>query len=128
MRRADTGLLSTGGFDPELGSAFAPSTGSICYSMEIKDAVLPPWVVSGICAAMSSDSSFDLTIATEPSSMGLNIALNSMSTNAQPEAAPPSDRCASLGIPDAVLVPSLRSASVRRLSYTDGQYVAYTTV
>uniref|UniRef100_A0A0A9HPP2 Uncharacterized protein n=1 Tax=Arundo donax TaxID=35708 RepID=A0A0A9HPP2_ARUDO len=73
--------------------------------MEIKDAVLPPWVVSGICSAMSSDSSFDLTIATEPSSMGLNIALSSMSTNAQPEAVPPSDGCASLGIPDAVLVP-----------------------
>uniref|UniRef100_A0A0A9BEF0 Uncharacterized protein n=1 Tax=Arundo donax TaxID=35708 RepID=A0A0A9BEF0_ARUDO len=121
MRRADTGQLSSGGFDTELGSAFAPSTGSICYSMEIKDAVLPPWVVSGICAAMSLDSSFDLTIATEPSSMGLNVALSSMSTNSQPEAAPP-------GIPDAVLVPSLHSASVRRLSYTDGEYVAYTTV
>ncbi|XP_062203291.1 uncharacterized protein LOC133905501 isoform X2 [Phragmites australis] len=127
MRKADTGLLYSGGFDTELGSAFAPSTGNICYSLEIKDAVLPPWVVSGICAAMSSDASFDLTIATEPSSMGLNVALNSMGTNAPPEA-PPSDGRASFGVPDAVLVPSLHSASLRRLSYTDGEYVAYTTV
>jgi len=135
MRRADMGLLSSGGFDTEQGSAFASTTGNICYSMEIKDAVLPPWVVSGLCAAMSLDAaSFDLTIATEPSSMGLNVALNSMgtTTNAQPEGATPSSGCAPgpvVGaIPDAVLVPSLHSASVRRLSYTDGGYVAHTTV
>jgi hypothetical protein len=56
------GLLSTGGFDTEAGSAFASTAGNICYSMEIKDSVLPPWVVSGVCTAMSSDArSFDLT-------------------------------------------------------------------
>ncbi|XP_066359474.1 uncharacterized protein [Miscanthus floridulus] len=131
MRRADT----SGGFDTEQGSPFASTTGNICYSMEVKDAVLPPWVVSGLCAAMSLDAtSFDLTIATEPSSMGLNVALNSMgtTTNAQPEGPTPSSGCAPApsvgGIPDAVLVPSLHSASVRRLSYTDGGYVAHTTV
>ena len=66
--------------------------------------------------------------------MGLNVALNSMgtTTNAQPEGAPPSNGCAPAplvgGIPHAVLVPSLHSASVRRFSYTDGGYVAHTTV
>lgn len=68
--------------------------------------------------------------------MGLNVALNSMgtTTNAQPEGAPPSSGCAPApapavgGIPDAVVVPSLHSASVRRLSYEDGGYVAHTTV
>ncbi|PUZ67963.1 hypothetical protein GQ55_3G476600 [Panicum hallii var. hallii] len=130
MRRADMGLLSSGGFDTEPGSAFASTAGNICYSMEIKDPILPPWVVSGVCTAMSSDArSFDLTIATEPSSMGLNAALNSMTTAPQPEMAPPTDGGAPVGgIPDAVLVPSLHSASLRRLSYTDGEYVAYTTV
>jgi hypothetical protein len=64
MRRADMGLLSSGGFDTEQGSAFASTTGNICYSMEVKDAVLPPWVVSGLCATMSLDViSFDLTYA-----------------------------------------------------------------
>ena len=62
MRRADMGLLSSGGFDAEPGSAFASTAGNICYSMEIKDPILPPWVVSRVCAAMSSDArSFDLT-------------------------------------------------------------------
>jgi hypothetical protein len=60
MRKADMGLFSSDGFDTELGSVI-PSSGNICYSMEIKDAVLPPWVVSGICSAMSFDArSFDL--------------------------------------------------------------------
>ncbi|CAL4897621.1 unnamed protein product [Urochloa decumbens] len=129
MRRADMGLLSSGGFDTEPGSAFASTAGNICYSMEIKDPVLPPWVVSGVCAAMSSDArSFDLTIATEPLSMGLNAAIKSMTT-AQPETAPSTDGGIPVGgIPDTVLVPSLHSASLRRLSYTDGEYVVYTTV
>lgn len=130
MRRADTGLVVSGGFDAEPGSAFASTTGNVCYSMEIKDTVLPPWVVSGLCAAMSSDArGFHLTITNEASSMGLNAALKSMTADAQPEMAPPSTAGASVaGIPDAVLVPSLHSASLRRLSYSDGEYVAYTTV
>ncbi|KAG2630851.1 protein downstream neighbor of Son-like [Panicum virgatum] len=129
MRRADMGLLSSGGFDTEPGSAFASTTGNICYSMEIKGPILPPWVVSGVCTAMSSDArSFDLTIATEPSSLGLNAALKSLTTAPQPETAPPTDGAPVGGIPNAVLVHSLHSASLRRLSYTDGEYVAYTTV
>ncbi|WVZ91329.1 hypothetical protein U9M48_037517 [Paspalum notatum var. saurae] len=129
MRRADMGLLSSGGFDAESGSAFASTTGNICYSMEIKDSVLPPWVVSGVCAAMCSYTSFDLTITTEPSSMGLNAALKSMTADAQPEMVPPATGSASVsGVPNTVLVPSLHSASLRRLSYAEGEYVAYTTV
>lgn len=135
MRRAD---MSSGGFDTEQGSAFASTAGNICYSMEVKDAVLPPWVVSGLCAAMSLDAtSFDLTIATEPSSMGLNVALDSMgttTTDVQPEESTPSSCSAPTtplvgAVPDAALVPALHSASLRRLSYTDGGgYVAHTTV
>lgn len=135
MRRAD---MSSGGFDTEQGSAFASTAGNVCYSMEVKDAVLPPWVVSGLCAAMSLDAtSFDLTIATEPSSMGLNVALDSMgttTTDVQPEESTPSSCSAPTtplvgAVPDAALVPALHSASLRRLTYTDGGgYVAHTTV
>uniref|UniRef100_A0A0D9Y1L0 Protein downstream neighbor of Son n=1 Tax=Leersia perrieri TaxID=77586 RepID=A0A0D9Y1L0_9ORYZ len=129
MRKADIGLASSG-FDAEdSGSAFASVTGNICYSMEIKDPVLPPWVVSGICAAMSSDAnSFDLTMATEPSSMGLNAAFSCISASSQSKTNS-SECCESLGIPDATLIPSLRSSSsLRRLSYKDEEYIAYTTV
>jgi protein downstream neighbor of Son len=156
--------MSSGGFDTEQGSAFASTAGNVCYSMEVKDAVLPPWVVSGLCAAMSLDAtSFDLTyvrattpppdtdsssvlsfcrgfsrrIATEPSSMGLNVALDSMgttTTDVQPEESTPSSCSAPTtplvgAVPDAALVPALHSASLRRLTYTDGGgYVAHTTV
>jgi len=39
------------GAEDSLGS----SGTAICYSIEIKDTILPPWTVSGLCAAMSSD-------------------------------------------------------------------------
>lgn len=43
------------------------SARGICYSIEIKDTVLPPWIVCGICAAMSSDGrSFESTYVKNP--------------------------------------------------------------
>lgn len=65
--------------------------------------------------------------------MGLNTALASIGGNTEsktPLESPPTEEsgCESLGIPDTVLVPSLRSASLRRLGYSDGAYVAHTTV
>ncbi|VAH80286.1 unnamed protein product [Triticum turgidum subsp. durum] len=131
MRKADTGLASTG-LDEEPGSAFAPPPGNMCYSMEIKDVVIPPWVASGICAAMSSDTDrFDLTIGTEPSSMGLNAAFTSIGASGSQSKAPSEsspEGCEAIGIPSAVLVRSLHSASLRRLSYNHGEYLAHTTV
>ncbi|KAL5206536.1 hypothetical protein ABZP36_034745 [Zizania latifolia] len=129
MRKADMGLGSSGYDAEEPGSTFASVSGNICYSMEIKDPILPPWVVSGICAAMCCDAnSFDLIMATEPSSMGLNAAFNSISTSSQSNTLS-SEGCESLGIADAALVPSLRSASsLLRLRYKDSEYIAYTMV
>ncbi|XP_051152314.1 uncharacterized protein LOC127266192 [Andrographis paniculata] len=49
----------------------------ICYSVEIKDAYLPPWIISGICNAVcSKGSEFQASFATEPTSMGLNLGLD----------------------------------------------------
>ncbi|XP_047050245.1 protein downstream neighbor of Son-like isoform X1 [Lolium rigidum] len=130
MRKADTGSASSVAID-EPGSALAPPLGgNMCYSMEIKDVVIPPWVVSGVCAAMSADADqFDVTIATEPTSMGLNAAFASVGGNTQPSKTPaPDGGCEALGVPGAVLVPSLHTASLRRLSYSNGEYVAHTTV
>uniref|UniRef100_A0ACD5ZST8 Uncharacterized protein n=1 Tax=Avena sativa TaxID=4498 RepID=A0ACD5ZST8_AVESA len=132
MRKADTGMASSSGLDMEdPGPAFAPPAGNMCYSMEIKDVVIPPWVVSGVCAAMSADAdSFDVTMATEPSSMGLNTAFASIGGNAglKTPSQTPEGSCETLGIPGAVLVPSLHTASLRRLGYSNGEYLAHTTV
>jgi hypothetical protein len=102
-------------------------TGSICYSMEGKDVVLPPCrVVSGLCAAMSLDST----------SSGLAYA--------QPHCISPSRHCCVLISTSFALsfvgrfsqdrygavVDGLERGPllVLRLSYTDGRYVAHTTV
>ncbi|KAG8092845.1 hypothetical protein GUJ93_ZPchr0012g20122 [Zizania palustris] len=129
MKKADMGIGSSGFGSEEPGSTFTSVAGNICYSMEIKDPILPPWVVSGICAAMSCNAnSFDLIMATDPSSMGLNAAFNSISTDFQSKTLSSED-CELLGIPYATLVPSFHSvSSLRRLSYKDGEYVAYTMV
>lgn len=34
--------------------AMRSSSSSICYSIEIKDAYIPPWIISGVCDAMCS--------------------------------------------------------------------------
>ncbi|XBH67035.1 hypothetical protein VPH35_095478 [Triticum aestivum] len=133
MRKADSGLASSSVLDDagEPGSAASDpplAAGSVCYSMEIKDAALPPWVVSGVCAAMTSDTDrFDLTIATEPSSLGLNAALASLGGGAQSKTTPPEGGCEALVVPGAVLVPLLRSAALRGLRYERGEYLARTT-
>ena len=63
--------------------------------------------------------------------MGLNAALASAGANpSQSSSKTPSPEgwCEALGVPGAVLVSSLRSASLRHLSYNNGEYVAHTTV
>ncbi|XP_037432073.1 uncharacterized protein LOC119298873 isoform X1 [Triticum dicoccoides] len=134
MRKADNGLASSSVCDDGGEAGLAASDpplvagGSMCYSMEIKDAALPPWVVSGVCAVMTSDTDrFDLTIGLEPSSAGLNAALASLGTDARSKTTPPEGVCEALGVPGAVLVPSLCSASLRGLSYERGKYLARTT-
>jgi hypothetical protein len=71
-------------------------------------------------------------IVTEPSSMGLNAAFASVgvSSNSPPAKTPSSNEgcCDDLGVPGAVLVPSLCTASLRRLSYNNGEYIAHATV
>ncbi|XP_037439146.1 protein downstream neighbor of son homolog isoform X2 [Triticum dicoccoides] len=134
MRKADSGLAPSSVFDDagEPGSEVSDpplAAGSMCYSMEIKDAALPPWVVSGVSAVMTSDTDrFDLTIATEPSSVGLNAALASLGADGLSKTTAVSEGvCEALGVPGAVLVLSLRSAVLRGLSYECGEYLARTT-
>ncbi|CAL9053314.1 unnamed protein product [Musa banksii] len=107
------------------------SARGICYSIEIKDTVLPPWIVCGICAAMSSDGrSFESTFTTEPMSAGLNVALNCLCCdNDVPKQSINTsvDTDDALGIPDAVLIPRLSGALLRRLKYTDGAFIANIT-
>lgn len=129
MKRAD-GVPSSSGSGAEGAEATLESSGiAMCYSIEIKDTILPPWIVAGICAAMSSDEkSFKSNFTTERLSVGLNIALDlvcrksdtSVSSNDLLE----NRDC--LGMPEAIPSPSLRSAALKCLEFSNGSYVAYT--
>lgn len=131
MKRADVVPSSSGsGSETEgsVGSAGLSSSG-ICYSIEIKDTLLPPWVVSGLCAAMGSDGrSFEASFTTDPSSLSLNVALDSASQ----KSSLPIDLTKSsgesgeaFGIRDAALDPCLQSAYLRQLNYSNDCYVAH---
>ncbi|XP_034679746.1 uncharacterized protein LOC117909800 [Vitis riparia] len=44
----------------------------LSYSIEIKDAYIPPWIISSICATMGSEGrSFEASFTIEPTSIGL---------------------------------------------------------
>lgn len=134
MKKADAALPSSSGSDAvdtevSIEASIGSSGASICYSIEIEDTILPPWIVCGVCAAMSSDGrSFEASFTTESSSAGLNVALDSIcqasdlpieTTKSQPETVD------ALGIPQAIPSPHLRSASLCRLRYSNACYKAY---
>ncbi|ONK65543.1 uncharacterized protein A4U43_C07F38180 [Asparagus officinalis] len=131
MRRADAVLPCSSGSDAD-GSEVTIGSGSVvCYSIEIKDTIIPPWTVSGICAAMRSDGrSFESSFTTEPSSIGLNVALEFLCQGHDPSTdssnSLPKDGDA-LGVPEAIPSPQLRSSSLKSLKYSNGSYVAYVT-
>ncbi|XP_078447768.1 downstream neighbor of Son isoform X2 [Wolffia australiana] len=93
--------------------------GPMCYSVELKDTILPPWVVSGLCAAMQAHGdSFHLSFSTEPVSGGLNIAMDAVfGKSTVSEGLTPL-----AGFHGAVLTPDLRSGFLKELKYGDGCY------
>jgi len=53
IKRADA--LQLKGLIGKDGEPMDGSTCGICYSIEIKDAYLPPWIVCSLCTSMCSD-------------------------------------------------------------------------
>ncbi|KAL6005106.1 hypothetical protein ACLOJK_005667 [Asimina triloba] len=124
VKRADTVLVSSRGSDVVNGGGFQDSSASICYCVEIKDTLIPPWTVCGVSAAIGSEGkSFDASFVTETTSVGLNAALGSIfSQSKSGEDLPASSTTCS--IPEASVVPWLQSAYLRGLKYANGSYRA----
>lgn len=97
-------------------------------TIEIKDALLPPWIICGICALMASEGgSFETSFVTEPNSIGLNVALKSTSEKSESKVASSEnlqDRRSTFGIPEAVVMSRLCSSSLKGVRYCDGSYTA----
>lgn len=105
------------------------SVSGVCYSIEIKDTIIPPWTISGLCAAMGADGrSFGASFTDEPAAVGLNVAFDSVSSNCDIEPNEsdkdvPKIDCP-FGVSEAVIVPYLRSATLSGLKYSNGSYTA----
>uniref|UniRef100_A0A803QIA1 Protein downstream neighbor of Son n=1 Tax=Cannabis sativa TaxID=3483 RepID=A0A803QIA1_CANSA len=82
-------------------------------SVEIKDAYIPPWIISSICAVVGSgERSFDASFLTEPTSTGLNVALEAVSEKPDTQASAGEglkEASYAFGIPEAVVAPQLHS-------------------
>ncbi|KAJ4788495.1 Protein downstream neighbor of Son [Rhynchospora pubera] len=127
VRKADMVALSESNENRTITEDLSNS--KICYSIEISNSIIPPWVISGVCAALNIDGlSFDIIFTIDHSSMGLNTALNSTTPKLDSGATFSSvTQDATFGISETVLVPSLRTSAVQKLRYTNGEYAAYTT-
>jgi protein downstream neighbor of Son len=90
------------------------SSNDLFYSIEIKDAIIPPWIICSICALMIGSQgrrNFEASFVTQPLSIGLNVALKSICDN-------------SFGIPKAAVTSSLCSCTLKSVNYSDGSYKA----
>ncbi|KAK7337349.1 hypothetical protein VNO77_17916 [Canavalia gladiata] len=96
-------------------------------TMEIKDTVLAPWIICGICSLMASEGkSFETSFVTEPSSIGLNAALKSTCEKAESNTGSENlqDCSDTFGIPEAVVTSRLWSCSLKGVKYCDDSYTA----
>lgn len=102
------------------------SAAGIHYSVEVKGAYLPPWIISSICNAIGSDgTSFEASFMTEPTSIGLNVGLDIIGQDSHPQAT----TCEALpkeiwnfGIHNTSFSAHLRSAFLKGLKYNNGSY------
>ncbi|XP_043714261.1 protein downstream neighbor of Son-like isoform X1 [Telopea speciosissima] len=127
MKRADTVVFPVRASHTDDGESNQGSSVGISYSIEIKDTFLPPWIISGVCAAMGSEGrSFEASFTTEPLSIGLNVALESVTCKSDPQTEGEGllECTNAFGVPEAVVNPCLHSASLRGLKYSDGSYTA----
>ncbi|KAI3447385.1 hypothetical protein Pfo_004050 [Paulownia fortunei] len=98
------------------------SSAKACYSVEIRDVYLPPWVISGICNAMRSNGGdFLASFLTESRTTGLNVGLDIARDQqlAQQKSGHP------FGVLNATLSPHLHSAFLKGMKYCYGSYTAF---
>ncbi|KAL3628163.1 hypothetical protein CASFOL_027209 [Castilleja foliolosa] len=125
VRRVDH--LSSKLKDSSMDSEPKISSAGICYSVEVQDAYLPPWVISGICNVMrSNDGDFQVSFSTEPTAIGLNVGLDIIAKDQSRQAdeqLPENDN--PFGIPNTTLSLQRHSAFLKGLKYGDCSYEAF---
>ncbi|EOY08572.1 hypothetical protein QUC31_010805 [Theobroma cacao] len=126
IKRADHGAALPKGFTLRDGDFRPISSTGLCYSVEIKDSHIPPWIISNICDLMASEGrSFEASFTTEHTSVGLNIALATACEKADSEATVAEDSqetAYAFGIPKVVVSPYLLAGLLKGLNYCNGSY------
>ncbi|GAA0166942.1 hypothetical protein LIER_21986 [Lithospermum erythrorhizon] len=101
---------------------------NICYSIEIKDAYLPPWVICGVCDAIGADgNTFEASFVPETTSIGLNVGLDIFHQDSDVRGAkedPLQNNDNPFGINNAVFSPHIRSGYVKGLKFRSDSYIA----
>ncbi|KVH90526.1 Donson [Cynara cardunculus var. scolymus] len=113
VRRIDRTSVPTTS-EPNQGSA-SPSY----YSIEIKDAYLPPWITSSVCDAIKSNG--------EPMSIGLNVGLDVVSHKPDPKATSDGgshEQSCPFGVRNTVVSSRLSRGFLKSLKYSDDSYTA----
>ncbi|KAL2895066.1 Protein downstream neighbor of son-like protein [Bienertia sinuspersici] len=124
IRRVDT--LQSKGLATKDGESTDGLKSDVCYSIDVKDTCLPPWIICSISSAMRSEGiSFEASFVTDPNSMGLNVALETVShkSNSDETCGDSLETC-NFGISAAVVNSGLLSGCLKALKYSDGSYVA----
>ncbi|XP_028066209.1 uncharacterized protein LOC114269153 isoform X1 [Camellia sinensis] len=105
------------------------SSSGFCYSIEIKDAYLPPWVISSFCEAMCSEGmSFEASFVTESTTTGLNVGFETICQKVNPHQPTAveglQESRSAYGISNTIFSLHLRSAFLKGLKYNNGSYTA----
>ena len=128
MRRAEDIAVNNGSNWKDNDFAQGSSDGLFC-SIEIKDTLIPPWIICSICALMGSEGrSFEASFVTDPVSIGLNVALKSNCEKSELKAAGSEslqDCGNSFGIQEAAVTSSLCSCTLKSVKYCDGSYTSF---
>nr|XP_043631545.1 protein downstream neighbor of Son-like [Erigeron canadensis] len=98
-------------------------------SIEIRDPYLPPWMIKGVCEALTSNGSdFEASFVIEAMSVGLNIAIDMVCQKvddkvASDESLP--EKHSSFGITNTIISPQMSHAFLKSLKYSDHSYTAF---
>ncbi|GAA0186744.1 hypothetical protein LIER_34032 [Lithospermum erythrorhizon] len=94
------------------------ASSNICYSIEIKDAYLPPWIICNVCEAIGADgNTFEASFVPETTSIGLNVGLGISHQDSGVHDNP-------FGINNAVFSSHIRYAFVKGFKFTTHSYIA----
>ncbi|CAN0879257.1 Protein downstream neighbor of son homolog [Linum grandiflorum] len=104
------------------------SSDTLSSIIEIKGTCIPPWIISRICSIMSSEAtSYEASFATEPRSIGLNVAIKikgDEKSKSGAETVQESNSSNAFGMSEAVLTPCLSSGFLTGLKFKDDSYLA----